>query len=122
MRRRDPDQPRLPGLLGWLMAAALLVLCACVESEPQVSVSELNWACGAGRCTATFRLTAGDSADEALLVLVRAYAGESVANREIVGEHRERLTLRSGQTRRFSVVIETGKPADRIRVIPQRDR
>lgn len=60
--------------------------------------------------------------DEDLLVLVRAYAGASVANREIVGEHKERLTLRSGQVRRFSVAIETGKPADRIRVIPQRAR
>jgi hypothetical protein len=122
MRRCDPDQPRLRCTFGWCAATILATLGACSESEPQVTVSDLNWACGADRCTATFRLTAGDSTDEDLLVLVRAYAGASVANREIVGEHKERLTLRSGQARRFSVAIETGKPADRIRVIPQRAR
>ena len=105
----------------WLAAALLAALAACGASEPQVSVTELNWACGAGRCTATFRLTGGD-ADEDLLVIVRAYAGESVASREIVGEHRERLRLGSGQTRRLSVAFETERPADRVRVITGRDR
>lgn len=122
MRRRDPDQSRWLRRDGWSVVAVLLALAACSAPEPQVTVSDLNWACGPARCTATFRLTAGDSADEDLLLLVRAYAGQSVANREIVGEHQERLTLRSGQARRFSVVVETERAADRVRVIPQRDR
>lgn len=122
MRRRDSHQSRGLRRGGWSAGAVMLALAACSAPEPQVSVSDLNWACGAGRCTVTFRLTAGDSADEKLLVLVRAYAGDSVANREIVGEHRERLTLRSGQARRLSVVVETERAADRVRVIPQRDR
>lgn len=99
----------------------LLALAACVDREPQVSVTDLNWACGARRCTATFRLAAGDTADEDLLVLVRAYAG-GVADREIVGEHKERLSLRSGQSRRLSVAIETQRPAERVRVVTQRAR
>ncbi|MGB5104088.1 MAG: hypothetical protein WBO04_12350 [Steroidobacteraceae bacterium] len=122
MQRRDPDRSRWLRRGGGFAAAGVLALAACSAPEPQVSVSDLNWACGPARCTASFRLTAGDSADEDLLVLVRAYAGDSVANREIVGEHQERLTLRSGQARRFSVVVETERAADRVRVIPQRDR
>lgn len=121
MTEFEPRRPRRPWGGPWLAAAALLALVACAERKPQVSVSDLNWACAAGRCTVTFRLAAGD-ADEDLLVRVRAYAGESVAGREIVGEHRERLHLRSGQTRRLTVAFETAKPADRVRVIPERDR
>lgn len=122
MRRRDPVRSRLLRRGGWLAVAGMLAVAACSAPEPQVSVSDLNWACGPARCTATFRLTAGNSADEDLRVLVRAYAGDSVANREIVGEYQERLRLRSGQARRFSVVVETERAADRVRVIPQRDR
>src|SRR5690606_9412928 len=118
----DPDQSRWLRRGGWFVVAGILALAACSAPEPQVTVSDLNWACGAGRCTVTFRLTAGESADEDLLVLVRAYAGDSVANREIVGEQKERLTLRSGQARRLSVAVETERAADRVRVIPQRDR
>jgi hypothetical protein len=53
---------------------------------------------------------------------VRAYAGASVADREIVGEHRERLTLRRGASRRLTVAVPTTRPADRVRVIVERDR
>lgn len=122
MTESGPHRTRPPRGGPWLVVWALLALMGCAEREPQVSVTDLNWACGADRCTVTFRLTAGDGADEDLLVRVRAYAGEGVADREIVGEHRERVRLRSGQTRRLSVAFETAQPADRVRVIPARDR
>lgn len=125
MADRDPDQPgrrqsapRLAG--GPLVMAAVLLLAACGHGgEPRVAVTDLNWACGTERCTASFRLAA-QSDDESLLVLVRAYAGERVAEREIVGEHREHLTLGSGQSRRLSVSVETRRPASRVRVVVQR--
>jgi hypothetical protein len=107
----------VPGMLAGI--AAILALGACDRvREPRVTVSDLNWACGEARCTASFRLTA-DAGDERVLVLARAYAGENVASRDIVGEHKERLVLRSGQPRRLSVVIETRQPANRVRVIVQ---
>jgi hypothetical protein len=80
-------------------------------------VSGLNWACGAQRCTASFRVAAEGSDDEALLVLVRAYAGDSVASREIVGEFRQRLVLPAGKSKAFDVSIETRRAATRLRVI-----
>jgi hypothetical protein len=55
-------------------------------------------------------------------VLVRAYAGDSVASREVVGEHKERLVLGAGQSRRISVTVETRPTANRLRVIVQRDK
>jgi hypothetical protein len=55
-----------------------------------------------------------------MLVLVRAYEGDSVATREIVGEHRERVVLRAGQPRRLSVSVDTRRPANRVRVIVER--
>jgi hypothetical protein len=84
-------------------------------------VSDLNWACGAARCTASFRVAAEGSDDEALLVLVRAYAGDTVASREIVGEQRQRLVLRAGTSKAFAVTLETRRPATRLRVILERD-
>lgn len=119
MSERDPDQPRRRRLLAGFACAgfAVLSLASCAEREPQASITDLNWACGTARCTATFRVTAGKSEDENLLVLVRAYAGEKVASREIVGEHKERLGLRAGQSRRLSVAVETRRPADRVRII-----
>ncbi len=58
-----------------------------------------------------------------LLVRVRAYAGTSVADREIVGGERERVSLRADATRRLTVTVPTQRPADRVRVIvePARD-
>lgn len=96
------------------------MVAACVDTgPPDVGVEELNWACGESRCSATFRLAAGDDSG-AMLVLVRAYEGDSVATREIVGEHRERVVLRAGQPRRFTVSVDTRRPANRVRVVVER--
>ena len=109
---------RAAGLIG----ALLLVTAGCSpRSEPKATVADLDWACGATRCTATFALAAGDDA-ETVLVRVRAYAGAGVADREIVGEQRERVSLRAGSTRRLTVTVPTQRPADRLRVIVERDR
>ena len=102
--------------------AVLLAVSACsMDREPQVTVSELSWACSEAKCTATFRLTAAGE-PESLVALVRAYAGESVAERAIVGEHRELLTLGAGQSRRMTASVDTDRPANRVRVIVQRAR
>jgi hypothetical protein len=98
----------------------LLLAAGCGQRPPQATVEDLNWACGSQRCTATFRVKAGDSGDESLLVLARAYAGDSVASRQIVGEHKERVVVPAGQTKRFSVAIDTQQPATRLRVILER--
>ena len=129
MPDRDPDQLGRRRLLkgrggaAVLMVAALLSIAGCDRGggESRVAVDDLNWACGEARCTATFRLTA-DKRDERLLVLVRAYAGDSVASREVVGEHKERLVLGAGQSRRISVTVDTRPTANRLRVIVQRDK
>jgi hypothetical protein len=103
-----------------LVVVALFAAAACGErDEPRVVVSDVSWACSASRCTASFRLAAG-AESEALIVLVRAYAGESVKDRAIVGEYREMLTLGAGQSRRMSATVETRQPANRVRVIVQR--
>jgi hypothetical protein len=39
-----------------------------------------------------------------------------------VGEQRERVSLRAGATRRLTVTVSTQRPADRLRVIVERDR
>lgn len=105
-------------------AVAALVIAAlassCAQREPRATVSGLNWACGAHRCTAGFRVAAEGSDDETLMVLVRAYAGDSVANREIVGEYRQRLVLPSGKSKAFDVSLETSRAATRLRVILER--
>jgi len=107
---------------GVLLGGLLLVAAGCSpRGERQATVADLDWACGATRCTATFALAAGDDA-ETVLVRVRAYAGASVADREIVGEQRERVSLRAGATRRLTVAVPTQRPADRLRVIVERDR
>jgi hypothetical protein len=106
------------GTLGVLLLAAA----GCGRGgEPRVDVTDLDWACGAARCTAAFSLAAQDDA-QAVVVRVRAYAGASVADREIVGEHRERLSLPRGASRRLTVAVPTTRPADRVRVIVERDR
>ena len=121
MPERVSKQPRRvrPRAVAVLAVAALAVSCG--QHEPRAAVSDLNWACGAERCTASFRVAAEGSDDEALLVLVRAYAGDAVASREIVGEHRQRLVLRAGKSKAFSVSLETRRPATRLRVILERD-
>lgn len=80
-------------------------------------MTDLSWACGERRCTASFRIEAPKDDDRKLLVLVRAYTGESVADRKVVGEHRETAAFAAGQSRRFSVAFETRSPASRLRVI-----
>jgi hypothetical protein len=105
-----------------IMLAASLAVAACSQrGEPQVAVSELSWACSATKCTATFRLTAADE-PESVVALVRAYDGQSVAERAIVGEHRELLTLGAGQSRRMTASVDTDRPANRVRVMVQRAR
>jgi hypothetical protein len=131
MADRDPDQPgrraprqRLAGASrqGSVALVVLLVVSACSHrGDPQVTVSELSWACSASRCTASFRHTAAGE-PEGVVALVRAYAGEKVAERAIVGEHRERLSLGAGQSRRVAASIDTERPANRVRVIVQRAR
>jgi hypothetical protein len=103
-------------------AAIVLALSAvsCARREPQATVSDLNWACGAARCTATFRISADGSDNESLIVLVRAYSGDSVASREIVGEHKEHLVVPAGQSRRVSASLDTSRAATRLRVILER--
>jgi hypothetical protein len=100
------------------VVAALAVSCG--QREPRATVSGLNWACGAHRCTASFRVAAEGSDDETLMVLARAYAGDSVANREIVGEYRQRLVLPAGKSKAVDVSLETSRPATRLRVILER--
>lgn len=121
MSERVGNQPRRvrPRAVAVLAVAALAISCG--QREPRATVSGLNWACGAERCTASFRVAAEGSDDETLLVLVRAYAGDSVASREIVGEQRERLVLPAGKSKAFAVSLETRQPATRLRVILERD-
>jgi hypothetical protein len=106
-----------PRVLRIASLGLLLLVAGCGERPPQATVEDLNWACGSQRCTATFRLKSGGSGDESLLVLVRAYAGDSVSSRQIVGVHKERAVVPSGQSRRFSVAVDTQQPATRLRVI-----
>ncbi len=112
MPLRPLRQPRL---------AAALAVAACAVScgrpGPPATVSDLSWACGEKRCTASFRVEAPEEDDRKLLVLVRAYTGDTVADRKAVGEHKETATLAAGQSRRFSVAFETRSPASRLRVI-----
>lgn len=102
-----------------LAAALVLAACAasCGTSAPPATVTDLSWACGAKRCTASFRVEATEDDDRQLLVLVRAYTGDTVAERKVVGEHKETAAVAAGQSRRFSVAFETRSPASRLRVI-----
>ena len=98
-------------------AGLALLAAACAPAKPETTVHGLNWACGDSRCSASFLLeNPGDDA-EALVVRVRAYAGESVQDRHIVGEHSERLALSARQPRRLTVVIDTTARASRVRVL-----
>lgn len=107
---------------GWRPATAfavLFALAACSQrDEPQVTVSELSWACSTARCTASFRLAAVEN--EEVVALVRAYDGDSVKERAIVGEYREVVSLGAGQSRRITASLDTERPANRVRVIVQR--
>jgi hypothetical protein len=136
MTGRECNQPGMPGVCsrshsalagragarrraaaGPALLAVLLGLAACGSREPEASVSELNWACGASRCTASFRVQSDGSGDQSLLVMVRAYAGGSVAERHIVGEHKTHLRLPSGQSKRLTVSVDTREAANRLRVM-----
>jgi hypothetical protein len=109
----------------WQRHAAVAVLAAvavsCAPGQPQTSVKDLNWACGERRCSASFRLENPGGDEEALAVRVRAYAGESVQQRRIVGEHTERVALSPRLTKRLSVAIETTERASRVRVLLEFD-
>ena len=98
----------------------VMALASCSRGEPLSRVDDLNWACGARSCSAKFRVSNESPDDERLAVLVRAYAGDSVANRRIVGEHRESLALAAGKSKRFSVAVQTTQPASRMRVVLER--
>ncbi len=113
-----PAPGRKQYVAGPLLAVAVTAwVSGCGAREPHSAIRDLNWACGPERCTANFRVANDTPDDEAVVVLVRAYAGNSIASRKIVGQHRERLSLRAGGSRRFDVAIETTEPATRLRVI-----
>jgi hypothetical protein len=103
-------------------AAVVAVLAAaCEPAQPKTTVEDLNWACGERRCSASFRLENPGSDAEALVVRVRAYAGESVQQRRIVGEHRERVALTPRLTKRLAVAVDTSERASRVRVLLEFD-
>jgi len=112
---RDARRARRPGWLVVLVAAASVASCG--RGEPLSRVDDLNWACGARGCSAKFRVANDSPDDESLVVLVRAYAGETVASRRIVGEHRENLALPAAGSKRFTVSVQTTQPASRLRVV-----
>lgn len=99
---------------------AVVAVASCSRGEPLSRVQDLNWACGARSCSAKFRVANESPDDESLVLRVRAYSGDSVANRRTVGEHRETLMLPAGRSRRFTVSLETQQPASRLRVIVER--
>ena len=109
----------------WQRRVAVAILAAlavgCEPAQPKTTVNELNWACGDRRCSASFRLENPGSDAEALVVRVRAYAGESVQERRIVGEHTERVALSSRLTKRLTVGIDTTERAGRVRVLLEFD-
>jgi hypothetical protein len=105
---------------GIALLAALVVLASCGRGEPLSRVRDLNWACGTRSCAAKFRVANDGGDDETLVLLVRAYSGDSVANRRIVGEHREALLLPAGRSQRFTVSVQTTAAASRLRVILER--
>jgi len=109
----------------WQRSAAVAVLAilasGCEPAQPKTAVNELNWACGDRRCSASFRLENTGSDAEQLAVRVRAYAGDSVQERRIVGEHTERLVLPARLTKRLTVGIDTTERAGRVRVLLEFD-
>ena len=106
----------------WLVIAGVAAFAAaCTPAKPKTTVSGLNWACGASRCSASFKLENPGGDAEALAVRVRAYAGDSVQNRRIVGEHSERLALSARLTRRLTVGIDTTARASSVRVLLEFD-
>ena len=104
------------------IAAGLLILMSgCAPSTPSTVVRDLSWACGERRCSATFRLENDGSGTESLAVRVRAYAGQGVQQRRIVGEHTERLRINSTSPRSLTVGVDTSERAERIRVLLEFD-
>jgi hypothetical protein len=112
-----------PAQLSWRAIAAglLMLVSACAPSPPRTVVRDLSWACGERRCSATFRLENGGSGTESLAVRVRAYAGQNVQQRRIVGEHTERLRISSRSPRSLTVGIDTTERAERVRVLLEFD-
>jgi hypothetical protein len=119
MSERRSDQPWLRRLPVVLLAFAAT---ACGPSAPKSTVNDMSWACGDRRCSVTFRLDNESSDDEALTVRVRAYAGASVQDRRVVGEHTERLVLEPRGVKRYSVGVDTSERAERVRVLLEFDR
>jgi hypothetical protein len=70
----------------------------------------------------TFRLDNDGADEEALAVRVRAYAGSSVQTRKVVGEHTERLVLKSRGVKRYTVGVDTKERAEVVRVLLEFDR
>jgi hypothetical protein len=84
-------------------------------------VHDLNWACGERRCSVSFRLENSGARSERLAVRVRAYTGDSVKERRIVGEYTERLGLSPRRPRRLAITIATSERASRVRVLLELD-
>jgi hypothetical protein len=109
----------------WRRGAAVAVIAglavSCEPAQPKTTVNELNWVCGDRHCSASFRLENPGRDDEALAVRVRAYAGASVQERRIVGEHTERVALSPRLTKRLTVGIDTTERASRVRVLLEFD-
>ena len=54
---------------------------------------------------------------KSLAIRVRAYAGGSVEERRLVGEHTERLRVKSRGAKRYTVTVETSERAAQVRVL-----
>jgi hypothetical protein len=113
---RTPHRPRAR-----IAAGLALFMAGCAPSAPRTAVHDLSWACSERRCSVTFRLENADSGTENLAVRVRAYAGESVQKRRIVGEHTERLRIAARKPRTLTVGIDTTERANRVRVLLEFD-
>ena len=126
MTARGFDQHRMrPAIVAAVLLAAISTCCSlagCSRSPPRSTVNDLNWACGDRRCSVTFRLDNEGTDDEPLAVRVRAYAGSSVQSRHVVGEHTERLTLKSRGAKRYTVGVDTTERAERVNVLLEFDR
>jgi hypothetical protein len=130
MSPRSFDQPpkhcvpvgrRLRGVHVMLVAMVVNVA-ACQPSTPHSTVNDLNWACGDRRCSVTFRLDNDGEDEEALAVRVRAYSGSSVQSRKAVGEHTERIVLKSRGIKRYTIGVDTSTRAEQVRVLLEFDR
>ena len=98
-----------------LIAAWPLV--ACDFLEPSTVVQDLDWVCGTDRCSARFRLANDGMRDERVKVYVRAYDSTSVTRREIIAQNELHASIESGESKAFSVSVDTPEPAAHLRVI-----